>query len=994
MVSKYTSSELDFEADLVDKLTHNGWTHVKKLDDATPQQLEDHFREILNQNNREQLHGVELTDNEFSEVMRKISAMTPTEMNDFLTNGYVAELTVARDNSEEGKINLKVFWRDDIAGGRMRYEVVRQAIRPGKEDDLSSPNRRFDVTLLFNGLPLIQIEEKRLDVNLKQASNQIKKYKAENKYDGLFSSVQLFVVIKQNAVRYFANEKSADMFNDKFFFQWLDKKNTPVRNWEQFTEEFLKIPMAHNIISNYMVVDGDVLKVLRPYQIHAVKAVREAAAKHEDGYVWHATGSGKTLTAYKTATLIQRDPHNQVVFMSDRKELDNQSGKNFTVFANNSDDTIFETNNTRDLIRKLKESKNGVITTTINKMKIAIDRNNKAHDEGKKGLLDNVINNKRFIFIVDEAHRSQFGDMQRVIRQAFPNQNWYGFTGTPIFDFNKTAQDQTTESQFGPELHRYNIGNALNDHAILDFNAEYVSLVQAQNENDDFESENRLPDSVYEGDSEEAQTYRDKVVNWIYRNWKRKSKDGKFNALLATSNIDQALAFYKLFKEKNKDSNRPLKVAITYSINENGDENEKQRAGLVEAMKDYSLQYSNSESTFNLDNVGIYIDDVAKRTARTEGQYQHLSPDQEIDLTIVVNRLLTGFDAPRLNALYMDKLMQYQGLIQAYARTNRIYSKDKSEGNIVVFRRPKLMEERTKDAFEKYAGEGSFSRVFRPDFAQMQQEFKKTVDELKRYVPTPEVADALEGESMDDQIEYLSRFREMAKQLKYISSYSEFNWEEQAADYDISDDEYDHYQGAFQNIKEAVTNQEDNEDEEEDPIQLRFDFDDVYITNMKIDKEYILSLATKALKRQDDSVAQKEYQEAMAKYEKAGKTVEAQNIQKFIESEKGSGQKFDKDYDAAARYALHQNQQKQVAIKNFAQEWGLDEDLLNRLVTSYEANGEFTHEKELKMTANQAQAEANGHEFKNLLNYKGVIQKEWREFISQDLKLFGGNNNG
>ncbi|WP_429970439.1 type I restriction endonuclease subunit R [Fructilactobacillus sp. Tb1] len=990
MVTK-KKSELKFESDLVDKLTHNGWTHVKELDDASPKQLEEHFREILNQNNREQLHGVELTDNEFAEVMRKISAMTPTEMNNFLTNGYVAEITVSRDNPEEGKINLKVFWRDDIAGGRMRYEVVRQAVRPGKEDDLTSPNRRFDVTLLFNGLPLIQIEEKRIDVNLKQASNQIKKYKSENKYDGLFSSVQLFVVLKENAVRYFANEKSFDMFNDKFFFQWLDNKNTPVRNWEQFTEEFLKIPMAHNIISNYMVVDGEILKVLRPYQIHAVKAVREAAAKHEDGYVWHATGSGKTLTAYKTATLIQRDPHNQVIFMSDRKELDNQSGKNFSEFSTNSDDTIFETNNTRDLIKKLKQEKNGVITTTINKMKIAVDKNNESHEKGKKGPLDKAIDNKRFIFIVDEAHRSQFGDMQRVIRQAFPNQNWYGFTGTPIFDFNKTPQDQTTESQFGPELHRYNIGNALNDHAILDFNAEYVSLVQAQNENDDFESEKMLPDSVYEGDSEEAQKYREKVVNWMYKNWKRKSENGEFNALLATSNIDQALAFYKLFKEKNKDSKRPIKVAITYSLNENGDENAKQRAGLVEAMKDYSLQYSDSESTFNLDNIDIYIDDVAKRTARTEAQYKNLSSDEEIDLTIVVNRLLTGFDAPRLDALYMDKLMQYQGLIQAYARTNRIYSKDKSEGNIIIFRRPKLMEERTKDAFEKYAGEGSFSRVFRPDFEQMQQEFKETVENLKKYVPTPEVADALEGESMDDQIEYLSRFREMAKKLKYISSYSEFNWDEQANYYNINEDDYAHYQGAFENIKNVVT-EDDKDDDEKDPIQLRFDFDDVYITNMKIDKEYVLSLATKALKRQDDDVAQKEYQEAMAKYKNSGKTVEAENIKKFVELEKESGQKFDDDYDATARFALHQSQLKQKAIKNFAEEWGLDKDLLSRLVTSYEANGEFTHEKELKMTADKARAEANGHEFKNLLNYKGVIQKEWREFISEDLKGFGDNN--
>jgi len=246
-----TKGELTFEKEFVGTLTQNGWTYNKELDNSKPKDLENHFREILNQNNFNVLNGVKITDVEMNEIMRNLGGKTPTEMNEFLTGNYESVLNIARENPELGTMDLKLFWRDAVAGGSMRYEVIRQAIRPGKENSTEGPSRRFDVTLLFNGLPLIQIEEKKVDVNIKEASNQIVKYKSENKYDGLYSTVQIFVALKEDTARYFANEKSADLFNNKFFFEWLDKKNRPVHNWKQFTEDFLKIPMAHNLISNY-----------------------------------------------------------------------------------------------------------------------------------------------------------------------------------------------------------------------------------------------------------------------------------------------------------------------------------------------------------------------------------------------------------------------------------------------------------------------------------------------------------------------------------------------------------------------------------------------------------------------------------------------------------------------------------------------------------------------------------------------------------------------
>lgn len=996
MTAYKVKGELAFENEFIETLTQNGWTYNEELLNATPDMLEDHFRDILNLNNRDVLDGTEITDAEMEDIMRFIGGMSPLEANDFLTNGYRSEIMLTRENSNQGKISLKAFWRDDVAGGQMHYEVIKQAIRPGKEGEVESPNRRFDVTLLFNGMPLIQIEEKRVDVTLKAATNQIAKYKSENKYDGLYSLVQLFVALKEDGAKYFANQKSAERFNDKFFFEWLDKSNKAVKNWKQFTTEFLKIPMAHNIISNYTIVNGESLVVLRPYQIHAVVAVRKAFEDHQDGYIWHATGSGKTMTAFKVATLLQRNPHNQVIFLSDRKELDSQSGKNFSEFADGSDDKIFETYRTDDLVKRLKSNETGVIITTINKMKIAVERHNYQIENGKKGILDNVMK-KRMVFIVDEAHRSQFGEMQLIIRKAFPQQSWYGFTGTPIFEFNKTAQDQTTESQFGPELHRYDIGNALKDGAILPFNTEYVQMMSASTNGSELE-ESQIDDSMYEGDTNAAKQYREKVVKWINKNWRKKSANGQFNGLLAVSNIQQAIKFYDLFMEFNKKTDKPLKVGITYSLNENGDDNQEQRDGLVRAMKDYSMKYMQSESTFTLDNDAAYIDDIAKRTARMEGPYRTMKPEENLDLTIVVARLLTGFDAQRLNTLYMDKMMQYQGLIQAYARTNRVFNKHKSQGNIVVFRRPIEMEERTKDAFEKYAGEGTFKQVFRPDFEEMKLEFKEEVAALLRFVPTSQDANELTQESTKDKIEFLNRFRSLAKKLQYIASYSEFDWSEQLEEYGISEEEFGFYQGAFQNVKESIISN-DNDDDEAIPVQIDFDFEDVVINSLLIDREYVLTLASKYLRAKQDiekdtseqakervELANHEYNEALEKLRKSGAEEKADQVAEYVRE--ADGKNLPEDFDANQDFLSVQYDKKIDTMKSYANEFGADYKYLNRMNTEYEATGEITHEKDLKNSGQIEVARRNGHDYKNVLNYKGDLSRNARDLVTNKLKKF------
>lgn len=426
-------------------------------------------------------------------------------------------------------------------------------------------------------------------------------------------------------------------------------------------------------------------------------------------------------------------------------------------------------------------------------------------------------------------------------------------------------------------------------------------------------------------------------------------------------------------------------MAITYSLNENGDNNADQREGLIEAMKDYSLRYAGTETAFSLDNTNIYIDDVAKRTARNEAQYKNLKPEEEIDLTIVVARLLTGFDAPRLNTLYLDKLMQYQGLIQAFARTNRIYDKNKPQGNIVMFRKPNLMKARTEDAFEKYAGEGSFEKVFRPEFHEMEKEFIKAVSDLKNYVPTPEAANELTERPEAEQVEFLNRFKELSAKMQYLASYSEFDWSGNAEKYDMDDEEFGYYQGAFVNVKSKLLEVKDDKDEDEK--ELQYDFDDVIISELRIDKEYVLNLATKVIQNVDDLFAEDKFNEAADKLAKSGSAREVDDIRQFV-SEQKKRTDITSDYDAFTEYNNHQRKKKQKKIDDFANDYGLDSDLLSRLVDQYETSGEFLHEQELKNTANMKIAEQNGHKYQNMLQYKGQIQRNWREFITADLSIY------
>lgn len=347
---------------------------------------------------------------------------------------------------------------------------------------------------------------------------------------------------------------------------------------------------------------------------------------------------------------------------------------------------------------------------------------------------------------------------------------------------------------------------------------------------------------------------------------------------------------------------------------------------------------------------------------------------------------MTGFDAPRLNTLYLDKLLQYQGLIQAFARTNRVYDRNKTQGNIVMFRRPQLMRARTEDAFEKYAGEGSCQKVFRPEFHEMKKEFKEAVQQLKAYVPTPDAANALSQRTEDEQVEFLNRFKALSKKLQYIASYSEFDWEDNPSDYGMTNEEFGYYQGAFVNIKDKVIKDDSGDGKDDDP-KLIYDFDDVVMSDLLIDKAYVLGLATKAIKDTENLFAEEEFNKAADKLAKSGNPAEVDEIRRFVNEQKKRTD-ITSDYDAVAEYAIDQSKRRQIKIADFADEYGLDAELLNRLVTEYEATGQFIHERDLKRTANMEIAERNGFQYQNLLQYKGSVQRAWREFIKADLSIY------
>lgn len=740
--------ELQFEAAIISLLTTKyGW-EPEVLRYKTEEDLIENWANILYENNRDvdRLNDVPLTKSEMQQVIEQINRLrTPLKLNGFINGKTIA---IKRDNPADelhfGKeVSLKIYDRHEIAAGQSRYQIAEQPVFKARSAIL--PDRRGDFMLLINGMPVIHCELKRSGVSVSQAYNQIEKYAHEGVFTGLFSLVQIFIAMEPEEMVYFANPGPDGQFNKDYFFHWADVNNEPINNWKDIAQYLLSIPMAHQLIGFYTVADdtdGN-LKVMRSYQYFAASRITSRVAmRHWDekdqlgGYIWHTTGSGKTLTSFKSAQLIANsNDADKVVFLMDRVELGTQSLADYRGFADDAD-SVQATENTDILVAKLKspDAANTLIVTSIQKMsRVKLDDGVNAHDI-------ELIQAKRIVFIIDEAHRDVFGEMLRNIKETFPNAIFFGFTGTPIYDENQKKMS-TTADVFGNELHRYVIADGIRDKNVLGFDPYQVltykdrdlrKVVALEKAKAATEAEAMadsakkkvylhymssaevpmagytLPDGSYVKGIEdyipnaqyEREEHQNAVVDDILANWVTLSQGSKFHAIFATSSIPEAIQYYKLFKDKSPD----FKVTALFdpSIDNNGTGIYKEDA-IVEIIDDYNKRYG---MEFRMSTYAGFKKDISFRLAHKKAYVGiENTPEKQVELLVVVDQMLTGFDSKWINTLYMDKVCVYEKLIQAVSRTNRLFGPDKPFGTIRYYRRPHTMKRNIEEAFRLYSGE-------------------------------------------------------------------------------------------------------------------------------------------------------------------------------------------------------------------------------------------------------------------------------------------------
>lgn len=881
------SKEIDFEKALVDVLPKHGWESIV-ITNPTEENLIENWAFILYNNNREatRLGDFPLTKSEMQQVITQVDALkNPYEVNKFINGGFVK---IRRDNEDDrlnfGKeVYLKIFDPQEIKAGQSVYQIVRQPKFNTKHPLAST--RRGDVMLLINGIPMIHIELKRSGVDVSQAVNQIKKYTHEGVFSrGIFSLVQIFVAMTPEKSLYFANPGKAENFMPSYYFHWANFNNEEVYDWKRIAANLLSIPMAHQMIGYYTIADDkdETLKVLRSYQYFASTKIWERVSgtnwddhHHRGGFIWHTTGSGKTMTSFKSAQLIAKaNDADKVVFLLDRIELSTQSADEYRGFAN-ANDNVLDTEDTRNLVSVLESDNKDecLIVTSIQKM----SRINSDHHIAQSTI--ERINQKRVVFIVDECHRSVTGSgkdsgsgMLLSIKNTFPRALLFGFTGTPIFADNARGE-LTTEVIFGDMLHKYTLGNGIPDENVLGFDLYRVNTFQEHEvreavalkavEAECFEDIEKDKEKVelynkwmYETEmikvEDEAKSlyqsdaHHMAVMHKIVEERPKLSRNGKFHAILATKNIAEAIEYYRLFKEHYPEYN--ITAIFDDSIDNNGGGEYKEDA-ILEMLQDYNNKFGTS---FQQSTYARFKKDVAKRLAHKK-PYQVLEKDKQLDMLIVVTQMLTGYDSKWVNTLYVDKLMQYVDVIQAFSRTNRLFGPEKPFGIIKYFTRPERMAKNIEDALELYVDqplsvftdklEANLEHI-NENFKQIEQLFKAESIEYYASLPQSEIS----------KKKFAKEFCEMTKRLE-ASKMQGFLWENLEYEFEHSnrwtkvklDIDEQTYKVLLQRYRELfIKTRGGGDDDDDDVYQL-----EAYITETgagTIDAEYINSKFIKYLK--------------------------------------------------------------------------------------------------------------------------------------------------
>jgi len=966
------ASEKAFQENFVKELEKYKWKAPDFLNGnkkkVTVDDLINHWRSELNRINADQLEGVELTDNEFKQVMTKVGQ---------ISNSYEAAKVLSIEESK-GKIDgiyrddnpnitrkqitLTILKKAEVRGGDSSYRIAREVV--------TSNDNRFDIVLLINGLPLINIEQKRTDKSLDEAYGQFIRYYRDGEYCNNFMAFsQMMVITTEIETRYFATPKSIDDFNPAFAFHWADKENKSINNWQKVIGHFLMIPMAHQMVGDYLVIDEDKEEenrkhmLMRPYQVYALQAVEGAAFGWDNdgvphgGFVWHTTGSGKTITSFKTALFLStRAGFDKVVFLVDRRELDKNTREKFKAYATYEPVTVDDTKYTYQLKNKLKSQNQGIVVTTTFKLNEVV----KELEDAK----DTTLSDKKIVFIIDEAHRTTMGQMMGTITNHFrKNCLFYGFTGTPLFDENnikgkineKSEVINTTEKLFGPSLHKYTIDEAISDGNVLGFYVDYINtgefksyddlreqLVEKIKEEHPELADRDIERKVQELSEAEVETeaknkniltYQDethipRVVEEMLNNWETQSQGREFNAILTVAYKKRVIAFYNEFKKQLNERGEKLNIAMTFSFgNENDPDNISPE--IIEGMfKDYSeftgIEFIAGDKKHGED---AYFEDVVERATRGGSGRNK----KNIDLVIVADQLLTGYDSKRLNTLYVDRSLELQGLIQAYSRTNRVFGKNKEFGTIVNFQYPRLTKQTVETALKLYGSGGSSSKAIVDTYIVAVEKFRINALEMVKSLSDPSQWQEIKDDK-EKKDKFILAFKDAVEQLNLVAQYYEYKWEDNT--FGIDEHTWLKYVGAYKNLT--------RNDGPGDPIPsiIKPLVGKTKLAGTQvIDAAHILGLIGSKVSNVGgiqtvDGETLRIIYEQIQELSDMGEDNKAHLLKEFVDTELVPGNlSYNLNFDEA--FDIWKQDKLKVNINDLADRWGIDRDWLYQSVKAF-----------------------------------------------------------
>lgn len=976
------------EKRLIDQLCcdESQWTY--RPDIRTEEQLWDNFKYILEQNNKAKLKDAPLSESEFAKIKNDLSHTSFYDAGKWLIgeNGKVY-VHVQRGNET---LHLVVMNNEHIAGGTSVYEVINQYQSFHSKEEEGGRDRRFDVSLLINGIPLIHIELKNKAHSYMDGFRQIKKYIAEGKFHGIFSNVQMFVVSNVVDTKYFAAARDTEL-SRKFIFGWLDKDNQPVCDYIDFAKAVLKIPAAHEIVAKYTVLDNDKkrLLILRPYQIHAIEAMREASKKGKSGFIWHTTGSGKTMTSYKaTRNLLMDIPSiDKTVFLIDRKDLDIQTKLAFQSYAESDTIDVDDTDYVDTLIRRLMDDSRQMIVTTRQKMQIMVSKRLK---EGTRQY--EKIKGLKLAFVVDECHRAVTPQTKRDLERFFSNSLWYGFTGTPIFEENKYEQKgdlpQTTDQLYGNNgkpLHSYTIKEAIHDEAVLGFMVENLGPKGISQED-----EERLYDT-----ETHMRSVLNVILNQSYAKFGMQNGRGKtYEALLTVRSIAIAQRYYDLLKKIvngedalkiSEDIHRALpdfpKIAITYSISENEEASQVNQEKMKKSLDDYNQMFG---THFGIEEINAYNSNLNDRLARKNKKY--LNRGQQLDFVIVVDRLLTGFDAPCLSTLFIDRQpMTPQNIIQAFSRTNRLFDDGKQYGQIVTFQAHDKFKKAINDALLLYSRGGDGIPIAE-DWDDVKESFAISLKAIRNLARTPE---EIAGLSRKQKKAFVQLFRALDHDFAHLKSFSIYN-ASVLDEWGFSEAEYEDFAAMYKNVIEELKNPGGDTDPVDEPVHD--DYELVAYSRLRIDFEYIVELLQGFVESLDQSLEDydeaafeaeiKMFREIIGDFASENPKLSALLAQVVDEIEADREKYVGQDISVTInemRYAAIDKE-----IQDFAEKWYLNADDVKYEAYNYR-DGEFANENKLKDSADYTAYREAALDALPKYKFRKSMINEFREVVMPEI---------